>query len=150
VRLDDRTETGFGRRAIDWELKGVPVRVEVGPRDLAEDKAVVVLRHDRSKSPVALSALVAEVESALGRTTELLYDEALAFRKERTTTVDTVDDALEAGATGFAVLPWSAVGDAGEDRLAEAGITVRCLQSPDGSLAEGEEDSLIAVVGKAY
>ena len=36
------------------------------------------------------------------------------------------------------------------DRLAEAGITVRCLQSPDGSLAEGEEDSLIAVVGKAY
>jgi prolyl-tRNA synthetase len=150
VRVDDRTETGFGRRAIDWERKGVPVRVEVGPRDLAEDKAVVVLRHDRSKSPVALSALVAEVESALGRTTELLYDEALAFRKERTTTVDTVDDALEAGATGFAVLPWSAVGDAGEDRLAEAGITVRCLQSPDGSLAEGEEDSLIAVVGKAY
>ena len=87
-----------------------------------------MLRHDRSKSPVALSALVAEVGSALERTTELLYDEALAFRMERTTTVDTVEEAIEAGATGFAVLPWSAVGDAGEDRLAEAGITVRCLQ----------------------
>ena len=37
VRLDQRTDTSFGRRSVDWELKGVPVRVEVGPRDLAEN-----------------------------------------------------------------------------------------------------------------
>jgi prolyl-tRNA synthetase len=48
------------------------------------------------------------------------------------------------------VLPWAAVGEAGENRLADAGITVRCLQRPDGSLAEGDEESLVAVVGKSY
>jgi prolyl-tRNA synthetase len=150
VRIDNRTDSGFGRRAIDWERKGAPVRVEVGPRDLAEDKAVVVVRHDRSKSPVPMSGLVTEVGAALGRSTDVLYAEALAFREGRTTSVDTLDEAIEAGATGFAVLPWRGVGEAGEDRLAEAGITVRCLQRPDGSLAEGEEESLVAVVGKSY
>lgn len=150
VKVDDRTETGFGRRSIDWERKGVPVRVEVGPRDLAEDKAVVVVRHDRSKTPVALGGLNAQVCSALEATTEVLYAEALAFRRQHTTSVDTLEEAIEAGASGFAVLPWEAVGEQGEDRLAEAGITVRCLQRPDGSLAQGEEGSLVAVVGKSY
>ena len=150
MRIDDKTDAGFGRRAIDWERKGVPVRVEVGPRDLAEDKAVVVVRHDRTKTPVPLAGLTTEILSALARTTEALYAEAKAFREGRTTKVGTLDEAIEAGASGFAVLPWAAVGDAGEDRLAEAAITVRCLQRPDGSLAEGEEDTLVAVVGKSY
>jgi prolyl-tRNA synthetase len=150
VRVDDQTDTGFGRRAINWERKGVPVRVEVGPRDLAEDKAVIVVRHDRSKTQVPLAGLVGEVIAALDRTAERLHAEALAFRASRTTTVSTLDEAVEAGADGFAVLPWSAVGDSGEDRLGEAGITVRCLQRSDGSLADGDEESLIAVVGKSY
>ena len=44
ARLDDRVDTTFGRRAVDWELKGVPVRLEVGPRDLAEGNVTVVRR----------------------------------------------------------------------------------------------------------
>ena len=56
VRLDDRTDTSFGRRSVDWELKGVPVRVEVGPRDLAEGNVTVVVRHRREKRSVALGA----------------------------------------------------------------------------------------------
>jgi len=50
----------------------------------------------------------------------------------------------------FAVVPWTEVGSAGEDRLAEAGITVRCLQRADGQLGEGDDESLVAVVGKSY
>ena len=57
VRLDDRTDTSFGRRSVDWELKGVPVRVEVGPRDLAEGNVTLVIRHRREKESVALGAL---------------------------------------------------------------------------------------------
>ena len=53
VRLDDRTDTSFGRRSVAWELKGVPVRVEVGPRDLAEGNVTVVTRHRREKQSVA-------------------------------------------------------------------------------------------------
>jgi prolyl-tRNA synthetase len=150
VRVDDDVETGFGRRAIDWERKGVPVRVEIGPRDLAESKAVMVVRHDRSKTAVPLSGLVEEVAGALTGTAEALHSEALAFRESHTVTVSTLDEALEAGAAGFAVVPWSEVGAVGEDRLAEAGITVRCLQRADGLLGDGDDESLVAVVGKSY
>ncbi len=149
VTLDERTGTSFGRRAIDWERKGVPVRVELGPRDLAEDSAIVVTRHDRSKASTRLGGLVDVVSGALEATTEHLHAEALAFRDARLRWVSTLEEALEAGSDGFAVVPFSAVGDAGEDVLAEAGITVRCLQRDDGTLAK-EGDDLVAVVGKAY
>ena len=59
VRLDARTDTSFGRRSVAWELKGVPVRVEVGPRDLAEGNVTVVTRHTREKQNVALGAVAA-------------------------------------------------------------------------------------------
>src|SRR5437868_1674255 len=49
VELDDRVDTSFGRRAVDWELKGVPVRVEVGPRDLAEGNVTIVRRDAGTK-----------------------------------------------------------------------------------------------------
>ncbi len=54
ARLDDNVATAFGRRATDWELKGVPVRIELGPRDLAERRAVLVRRDTGEKRPVGL------------------------------------------------------------------------------------------------
>src|ERR671916_1450848 len=59
VTLDDRVDVPFGRRAVDAELKGYPVRVEVGPRDLATGNAVVVRRTDGSKTPVPVGDVVA-------------------------------------------------------------------------------------------
>ena len=53
THLDTRTHTSFGRRSVDWELKGVPVRIELGARELASGKATVVRRDNRSKSSVA-------------------------------------------------------------------------------------------------
>jgi prolyl-tRNA synthetase len=150
VRVDDHTDVGFGRRAIDWERKGVPVRIEIGPRDLSEGTAVVVLRHDRSKNSVPLAALGGVVVAAIEQTAEVLHAEALAFREARMTRVPSLDEAIEAAADGFAIVPWSEVADEGEDRLGEAGVTVRCLQRSDGSLADDDQDSLVAVVGKSY
>jgi prolyl-tRNA synthetase len=151
-RLDDRTETGFGRRSVDWELKGVPVRVEVGPRELAEGNVTVVTRHRRSKEVVPLTGLTDAVVDVLGTVGTELYAEALAAREDRTATVSDLSEAIEAGATGFARLPWSALGPEGEARLAAEGISVRCLQGPDGGLASelADEASLVAVVGRAY
>jgi prolyl-tRNA synthetase len=129
----------------------VPVRVEVGPRDLAEGTAVVVVRHDRSKTSVPLPALGAAVEAAIEQTAERLHTEALRFREEHTTPVDTLEEAVEAAGSGFAVVPWRALGDDGEDRLADAGVSVRCLRRADGSLAGvDDDDDLVAVVGKSY
>ncbi len=152
VRLDDRTDTGFGRRSIDWELKGVPVRVEVGPRDLAEGRVTVVTRHTRTKSTVPLAAAVPEVARVLATVADELRAEADAFLAARTAEVATVQEAAEAAATGFARVPWSAVGAEGEELLGAHSVSVRCLQHPDGSLAEAGEpdDALVAVVGRAY
>jgi prolyl-tRNA synthetase len=152
ARLDDRTETSFGRRSVDWELKGVPVRVEIGPRDLAEGNVTVVTRHTRTKDTVPLAGVAQEVEAILARVGPELLAEALADREARIVTVETLDEAAEAGKTGFARLPVAALGVDGEDRLGAKALSIRCLQRPDGSLAEDGDDeaSLVAIVGRSY
>jgi prolyl-tRNA synthetase len=151
VALDDRVETAFGRRAVDAELKGYPVRVEVGPRDLAVGNAVLVRRRDGSKTPTPLDSVVTAVPAALEADHQALYDEALALRESRTTDVSTLDEAIEAAATGWARLPWSAVGDEGEARANQSAVTVRCLVRPDGAVPDtGDEPDLRAILSRAY
>jgi prolyl-tRNA synthetase len=151
VRVDDQTATGFGRRVTDWELKGVPVRVEMGPRDVGEGVVTLARRDQRSKETVPGAGLAERVGALLEEIQEGLLAEATAFRDERTAEVGSVEEAIEAARTGFAVLPWSAVGDDGEDRLAGEGITVRCLQRPDGTVPdEYDEGDLRAIVARAY
>jgi prolyl-tRNA synthetase len=151
VRLDDRVDTSFGRRSVEWELKGVPVRVEVGPRDLAQGQVTVVRRWTLDKRSVPLGAVAGEVSEAIGAAQIGLLEEARSRQSDRTQMVSSVDDAAAAAADGFAVVPWDAVGDDGEDQLAAAGLSVRCLQREDGSLAESEEElGLVAVVARAY
>ncbi|MFC4105102.1 proline--tRNA ligase [Micromonospora zhanjiangensis] len=151
VGFDDRTDTPFGRRAVDAELKGYPVRVEVGPRDLTAGNATVVRRTDGSKTPVPVADVVATVLAALDADQRALHDEALARRESRTVTVETLADAIEAAATGWARVPWSAVGAQGEADANGKGVTVRCLLRADGSLPDSEDEpDLIAVLGRAY
>jgi prolyl-tRNA synthetase len=152
VRLDDRTDTSFGRRSVDWELKGVPARVEVGPRDLVEGNVTVVTRHTRQKENVALGAVQDTIEGVLATAGADLLAEATAARDARTVDAATMPEAIEAGSVGFARVRLGALGPDGEDRLAEHAISVRCLQRSDGSLAqEGDaEGDLVAVVGRSY
>src|SRR5882757_9348250 len=65
VVVDDRTDTPFGRRAVDWELKGVPVRIELGPRDLEAGTAMLARRIPGGKEPVSVDALAALVPGIL-------------------------------------------------------------------------------------
>ncbi|GAA3081558.1 hypothetical protein GCM10020254_27420 [Streptomyces goshikiensis] len=58
VQVDDRVDTPFGRRAVDWELKGVPVRIEIGPRDLENGTAMLARRIPGGKEAVQISALL--------------------------------------------------------------------------------------------
>jgi prolyl-tRNA synthetase len=151
AELDDRLATSFGRRATDWELKGAPVRVEVGPRDLAGGIVTLVRRDTGEKVPVPVAELPARVVEALDVAQADLLAEATARRDASTAEVATVAEAAEAATTGFARLPWSALADGGEDELAASGVSVRCLQRSDGSLPEHpDEDDLVAVVGRAY
>ena len=151
VRLDDRVETSFGRRAIDWELKGVPVRVEVGPRDLAEGMVTVARRDLGEKDTVPLDVVIGRVKEWLEDTQVRLFAHAFNRREERTADATTVAEALDAARTGFARIPYAALGESGEDELAREAVTVRCLQRPDGSVpASDDEPDLVAWVGRSY
>jgi prolyl-tRNA synthetase len=151
VEVDDRVDTPFGRRAVDWELKGVPLRVEVGPRDLAEGTVTVVRRIPGTKTSVTLAEVARDVTGALVEDQQALYDEALARRADATIDVSTVDDAAQAAATGWARIPWSTLGVEGETLLATQAISVRCLIRADGGVPESaDEPDLIAVVGRSY
>jgi prolyl-tRNA synthetase len=151
VELDTRTEVSYGRRATDWELKGVPVRLELGPRDLADGVVTLARRVSASKAATPLDGVAAAVATALADQQAELLAGATARRDERTVDVDTLGEAREAAGEGFARVPWATIGDDGERFLAERAVTVRCLVRPDGSvpLADDEPD-LLAVVGRSY
>ena len=153
VRLDDRTDTSFGRRSVAWELKGVPVRVEVGPRDLAEGNVTVVTRHRREKQNVAVGA----VAGTVGRHPGTRPGPSSWRRPRRPATPGRwmprhSRRPSRRASVGFARVRLGALGPDGEDRLAQHALTVRCLQRPDGSLAEpgDAEDDLVAVVARSY
>ncbi|HEX6754827.1 MAG TPA: proline--tRNA ligase [Mycobacteriales bacterium] len=151
VEVDDRADVPFGRRAVDWELRGVPVRVEVGPRDLAADQVTLVRRIPGTKSPAPLAGLPDAVRIALVEDQVALYAEAEQRRDARIVDVKTIEDAAEAATAGWARMPWSDLGTDGEARLAERAVSVRCLVRADGSLPEtGEEPDLLAYCARAY
>ena len=151
VRLDDRVEQSFGRRAINWELKGVPLRVDLGPRDVAAGQATLVSRARDSRAPLPLDGAAQRIVDALaGEQTALLAD-ARRLIDDRLVAVESLADAIEQGGSGLAALPWSAIGTDGERELARHGITVRCLHQPDGTLtSDRDAEGLRAIVARAY
>jgi prolyl-tRNA synthetase len=106
---------------------------------------------DGSKSPVPLAGVVADVVAALKADQQRLYDDALAFREANTVDVKTLGEAMEAAQSGWARVPWSAVGDAGEKEANGKAVTVRCLTREDGSMPDSDEEpNLIAYLGRSY
>lgn len=151
VVVDDRTDVGFGRRATAWELKGVPVRIELGPRDLADEQATLVRRDAEGKVTVPLSGLPEHVVALMDEIQTSMLETARAARDDRTADVGSIAEAIEASATGFARLPWGLVDEDGLAALKAEAVTVRCLQTPDGDVATSDDDpDSVATVGRSY
>ncbi len=164
----DRRDLNAGEKGWQWVKRGVPLRVEIGPRDL-EQNAVMVARRDqppRDKRSLPVDAFVAAVPGLLGEIQAALYARALAFREAHTQRIAD-PDAFTAFFTpanaakpevhgGFAIAPWCGQADCEQainDRLA---VTIRCLpQTPlaEGSgpcMACGQTSSQWVVFAKAY
>jgi prolyl-tRNA synthetase len=151
VELDVRVETSMGRRATDWELKGVPVRLELGPRDLADGVVTLANRITGAKDAVALAGITTTVAATLAAGQSQLLAEATERREARTVDVETIDSAADAAATGWARIPWSMLGVEGEAELAKSSVTVRCLVMPDGSLPRSDSaEGALAIVARSY
>jgi prolyl-tRNA synthetase len=152
VVVDARTDAQFGRRAVDWELKGVPFRLEIGPRDLAAGQATIVNRvSGAEKATVPLDGLRDEVAALVTAEQDAMLAAARAERDARIVEVTSVDDAAAAAADGWAKISWSKLGLEGEATLAGVGVTVRCLQRADGTVPDGDDEpDLMAYVARSY
>jgi prolyl-tRNA synthetase len=151
VELDDHVEVSLGRRIVDHELRGVPLRIELGPRDLAAGQAVVARRARVAKETLALQDLAGVVLQMLDADQHALLEQATTLRDALTRDVKTLEDAKDAAGEGFARIPWRACGRGGEEQLAQAGISVRCLVREDGQPVEGSDaEGVHALLARAY
>ena len=154
AELDDRTDLPYGRRAVGHELRGVPIRIEVGPRELAERQVTLVRRIPGRKEPWPLDDAVRATAAALPEDQARLHAEAERERERRTSDVDSIEAAVEAAQGGWARIPWRLLGEAGEAELAGRGVTVRCLVGPGGEVPETDdpavEPDLVAIAARAY
>lgn len=151
TRLDDNTAQGFGWRATEWDLQGVPIRVEIGPRDLAENAALLYRRDTHDKNKVGIDNVLDEVQRLTGRIQTDMLEAATVRRDALLSDCATLNQARGVAQTGVARLPWQLVGASGEQDLATSGLTVRCLQLSDGSLPQTDDDAgALAYVARAY
>lgn len=107
-------------------------------------------RDTGAKVNIPVDSVVQAVEEGLLGIQEHLLSEATDFRDRSTIDVASIDEAIEASQQGIARIPWRLVGHEGEIRLAERGVTVRCLQNPDGTVPDETRDSLEAILARAY
>src|SRR5699024_10469616 len=102
VKLDD-SDKQPGWKFAQWEMKGVPIRLEVGPRDIEQGQCVLVRRDTREKQFVKFEDLASAIPAALDALAKDLYDRALKNREARTMSATTMDEIREktAASTGF-------------------------------------------------
>ena len=108
VLLDDRDVYTPGWKFAEWEMRGVPLRLEIGPKDIEKSHVVLVRRDGRQKLPTPMDGLAASVTGLLTEIQVSLLDRARAFRDEHTAQTTSRDefDELLAGRPGFVVAPW--------------------------------------------
>jgi prolyl-tRNA synthetase len=155
AHVDARTHTSFGRRSVGWELKGVPVRIELGARELASGQATVVRRDDRSKSAVPLDGAARAAADLLADIQEALLAQSRAFREDHTHPVTDLDDfRRRLGDGGLFLAAWSGA-EGSEETLAETtGATIRCIVDADPPastcLITGSPAKHTVLIGRAY
>ncbi|RIX51789.1 proline--tRNA ligase [Paenibacillus nanensis] len=92
VRVDDRSDVSPGWKFNEYEMRGVPLRLELGPRDMENGVVVLVSRITGEKRVVQQDNLVAEVEAMLAETQQEMYNRAKAFREQNSRSVETLDE----------------------------------------------------------
>ena len=136
THVDHRPHLSPGFKFNDWELRGVPVRLELGPRDLAEGSALMSTRLGEGKSPVSLDSAPARLGFELNAMQSLLLQRATDFRDSHTVTVNSWAELAEAVKTGWALAFHCGQPGCEEDIKAAASATPRCIPA-EGAAEEG-------------
>jgi prolyl-tRNA synthetase len=158
VHIDDRESQTPGWKFNEWELRGVPLRLEIGPKDIEKSQVVLARRDTREKSFAPMDGLAAHVEALLASIQRALYERALKFREEHTSTTDSYEEfkAIMEGRPGFVVSPWCGSAACEAAIKAETQATIRNIpfDSPPATgktcLKCGEPATGYAWFAKAY
>jgi prolyl-tRNA synthetase len=130
VKLDERDGISPGFKFNDWEMRGVPLRIELGPKDVAKG-SVVLARRDRpgkeGKSFVPQAGLADAVKTMLVEIQQALFDRALAFRKSNTAEPKDYGEFKAAVERGFALAHWCGSEDCEVKIKEETKATMRCI-----------------------
>ena len=150
VKIDDSEANTPGWKFAEWELRGVPLRLEIGPKDIEKSQVVLARRDTREKLPTAMEGLPETVTRLLAEIQRSLYDRALRFREEHTQRVATYDELKQVmeGRPGFVVAGWCGSEECEAQIKAEtqatlrnipftgAGVTGTCVKCGKPSTAE--------------
>jgi prolyl-tRNA synthetase len=133
VTLDERDERP-GWKFSEWELRGVPLRIEIGPKDIEKSQVIAVRRDTREKVGVPMAVLVERVGELLISIQRNLLDRALAFREEHTRRVDSYEafKKVMEGRPGFVIAPWCGAADCEAQIKAETQATIRNMPLDGG------------------
>lgn len=157
VKLDD-SDNSPGWKFAEYEMKGVPVRIELGPRDIENGQCVVVTRHNREKSFVSLENIGETVSNKLVDVRDGIYKAALENREKKTYSCKTMDEivsVLESNGDGFVKAMWCG-DETCEDKVKEqTGVGSRCIPLEQECISEtcvccGKPAKHMVLWGKAY
>lgn len=158
LKVDDRDEVSPGWKFNDWEMRGVPLRIEVGPRDVAQGR-VTLARRDRpgkeGKAIVPMEGLAGAVQELMAEIQANLYRRAQAFRDEHTQYVEDFESLRAAVADGFAYAWWCGSAECEAKVKEETTATIRCIPldqegGQGGCVVCGGRSEARAVFGRAY
>lgn len=138
VKFDDRDTYKPGYKFAEWELKGVPVRLALGMRDLESGTVEVARRDTKEKFVVAMDDLQPRIVSLMDEIQQNLFDRAAKYREEKTQEVNSWDEFLEVinVKEGFAIAHWDGTGETEEKIKELTKATIRCI-ALDQTLEEG-------------
>ena len=155
VHVDSR-DLRPGEKYFEWEKKGVPVRIELGPKDIANNVAIVVRRDTGEKTKVLLENLVSVVSALLTEIQNSLYARALEYRTNKTKTADTWEEfvgLIEEG--NFVMAHWSGDTEVEATIKTETGATIRCIpfdqkQEVGSCIKSGKPSTGRVIFAKSY
>ncbi len=130
LEVDDREGKRPGEKYYEWERKGVPIRIELGPRDIASGEAMTKLRVAENKEKMAIDSLATDLPGVLDGFQNMLLERARAFREDNTVSVDTWDDFVDVfkdGTSKFVWAHWDATRETEAAIKEETKVTIRCI-----------------------
>jgi prolyl-tRNA synthetase len=127
VMLDDRDWYTPGWKFAEWELRGVPLRLEIGPKDIEKSAVMMARRDTREKASVPVAGLADAIRARLDEIQQALYDRALKFREEHTTRVSSYEEfkSVMEGRPGFVIAGWCGSGECEAQIKADTQATLR-------------------------